>query len=101
MPVHRRASVYAEKGAAALVKGGVVSDPVTGDVLHDYDWTPMEAAEAVIDASGLVAEVERLRGDLYDLNEQYQELRLVLEREREEHAATIRAYDRLREALNA
>lgn len=40
-----------DKGAAALVKGGVVSDPTTGDALYDYDWTPIEAAEAVLRAA--------------------------------------------------
>jgi hypothetical protein len=65
------------KGAAALVKGGVVCDPVTGDVLHDHDWTPMEAAEVVLDAVNYrgavddLAEAVRLldnaRCDLHDL----------------------------------
>lgn len=36
-----------DKGAEALVLGGLISSE-TGDVLHDYDWTPYEAAEAVL-----------------------------------------------------
>lgn len=48
-------------GAGALVKGGIVCDPVTGDVLHDYDWTPYEAAEAVLKAVNYQGAVEALR----------------------------------------
>ncbi len=42
-----------QAGAAALVKGGVVRDLV-GDVLHDHDWTPMEATKAVLEAAAAV-----------------------------------------------
>jgi hypothetical protein len=47
-------------GAAALVKGGVVTDRVTGDVLHDHDWTPMEAARVVLEAAGYRGAVDAL-----------------------------------------
>jgi hypothetical protein len=46
----RDAERWASIGAGALVQGGVVCDPVIGDVLHDYDWTPIEAARAVLEA---------------------------------------------------
>jgi hypothetical protein len=38
-------------GAGALVRGGVVVNRPMGDVLHDYDWTPMEAAQTVLTAA--------------------------------------------------
>jgi hypothetical protein len=59
----RDAERWASIGAGALVQGGVVCDPVTGDVLHDYDWTPIEAARAVLEAvnfAGAVAALESI-----------------------------------------
>ena len=38
----------ADKGAAKLVEGEPAPFCV-GDVLHDHDWTPMEAARAVLE----------------------------------------------------
>lgn len=49
-----------DAGAAALVKGGVVTDHVTGDVLNDHDWTPMEAARVVLEAANYAGAVEAL-----------------------------------------
>jgi pyridoxal biosynthesis lyase PdxS len=57
MEIYERA---VDAGAAALVKGGVVCDPVTGDVLHDHDWTPNEAARAVLDAVNYRGAVQAL-----------------------------------------
>ena len=40
-----------ERGAHALTEAGVNAQRPVGDVLHDYDWTPIEAARAVLMAA--------------------------------------------------
>lgn len=38
-----------EAAAKTLTAGGPSASRPVGDVLHDYDWTPIEAARAVLD----------------------------------------------------
>lgn len=53
-PVDREARI--ERAVRALTQHGQTAPRAVGDVMHDYDWTPREAAEAVVDAlSGVEA----------------------------------------------